>query len=89
MHTEEDVWLLLRKIMDPEIPVVSIVDMGIVRDVELKGESVRVRMTPTFTGCPALEVMQRQVEMELSLAGLTPEVVWINYPAWSSDWITP
>ena len=89
MLSEEYVWQILRQIMDPEIPAVSIVEMGIVRDVELKGDFVRVRMTPTFSGCPALEVIQRQVEADLSQVGLTSEVIWINYPAWSSDWITP
>ena len=89
MRSEEFVWQTLRQIMDPEIPAVSIVDMGIVRDVELNGGIVRVRLTPTFSGCPALEVIQRQVEADLRRVGLTTEVIWINYPAWSSDWITP
>ncbi len=89
MQTEKEVWQILRQVMDPEIPVVSIVDMGIVRDVALEEDTVRVRMTPTFSGCPALEVIQRLVEEQLSQAGLKPEVIWIDYPAWSSDWITP
>jgi ring-1,2-phenylacetyl-CoA epoxidase subunit PaaD len=89
MLNEQDVWQILKQVMDPEIPAVSIVDMGIVRDMEIKGKTVRVLLTPTFSGCPALEVIQRQVESSLSRAGLQPEVVWTNSPAWSSDWITP
>jgi ring-1,2-phenylacetyl-CoA epoxidase subunit PaaD len=89
MQTEKEIWQILEQIMDPEIPAVSIVEMGIVRDIELKGDMVRVRMTPTFSGCPALEVIQHLVELELRGEGLKPEIVWINYPAWTSDWITP
>jgi ring-1,2-phenylacetyl-CoA epoxidase subunit PaaD len=89
MLKEEDVWQILNKIMDPEIPVVSIVEMGIVRNVDLTGDTVRVLMTPTFTGCPALEIMQAQAEASLRLAGLHPEIVWSSAPAWSSDWIAP
>jgi ring-1,2-phenylacetyl-CoA epoxidase subunit PaaD len=86
---EEDVWKIINNVMDPEIPIVSIVEMGIVRRVELEEDIVHVYMTPTFSGCPALEVMRRQVEAILRQAGLKPEVLWTNAPAWSSDWIMP
>jgi ring-1,2-phenylacetyl-CoA epoxidase subunit PaaD len=91
MDTEEDIWLILKQVMDPEIPVVSVVDMGIIRGIEFQEDNhtVRVMMTPTFSGCPALEAMQRQVEASLSQAGFKSEVKWTDSPAWSSDWITP
>jgi ring-1,2-phenylacetyl-CoA epoxidase subunit PaaD len=90
MDAEENIWLILKQVMDPEIPVVSVVDMGIIRGIEFQEDThtVRVVMTPTFSGCPALEVMQRQVEASLSQAGFKPEVKWTVSPAWSSDWIT-
>ena len=54
----KQIWNLLEDVKDPEIPVVSVVEMGIVREVELEGEKVVVRITPTFSGCPALQAIQ-------------------------------
>ena len=62
MPTTEDVWRALEAVMDPEIPVISVVDMGIVRAVEMPADGVVVTMTPTFSGCPALDVMRRDIE---------------------------
>jgi ring-1,2-phenylacetyl-CoA epoxidase subunit PaaD len=56
--TTERVWDALAEIPDPEIPVISLVELGVVRDVEVEGDRVRVQFTPTFLGCPALEVMR-------------------------------
>ncbi len=61
MVTEERVWAALARIPDPEIPTVSVVDLGVVRSVEVEGGRVRVEFTPTFLGCPALEVMRDQM----------------------------
>jgi ring-1,2-phenylacetyl-CoA epoxidase subunit PaaD len=87
--TEDDIWRLLDEVKDPELPVVSVVEMGIVRDVELNQDGVRVTMTPTFSGCPALDVMRTDIEAKLHQAGL-PEVTvhTVLSPPWSSDWIT-
>lgn len=88
--TVEGVWEALEGVMDPEIPVVSVVEMGIVRDVAVgEGGSVVVKMTPTFAGCPALEVMRR--EIEACVRGLGVEEVTVEtvlYPPWSSDWLS-
>lgn len=89
MLKEEDVWQIINNVMDPEIPVVSVVEMGIVRKVDLEEDAVRVYLTPTFSGCPALEVIQHEVEEILRQAGLKPEIFWTDAPAWSSDWIAP
>ena len=56
--TEDAVWAALDEIPDPEIPVISLVDLGVVRDVAVNGDRVRIEFTPTFLGCPALEVMR-------------------------------
>ena len=61
MVTAEQVWEALAKIPDPEIPAVSLVDLGVVRDVAVEGGKVRVEFTPTFLGCPAVEVMRTQM----------------------------
>ena len=62
MVTADAVWAALQEIPDPEIPVISLVDLGVVRDVAVDGEHVRIEFTPTFLGCPALEVMRRAME---------------------------
>jgi ring-1,2-phenylacetyl-CoA epoxidase subunit PaaD len=86
--TEAAVWELLDEVQDPEIPVVSVVEMGIVRDVEIEGEAVKVTMTPTFAGCPALKVMQDEIEDKLKQAGVQDVKVRLSHnPPWSSDWI--
>jgi ring-1,2-phenylacetyl-CoA epoxidase subunit PaaD len=87
---EKAVWEVLEEVKDPEIPVVSVVEMGIVREVEVQGDTVRVIMTPTFTGCPALHVMRQDIEIHLKKAGAENVQVDIrNSPPWSSNWITP
>jgi ring-1,2-phenylacetyl-CoA epoxidase subunit PaaD len=87
--TEADVWLALAEIPDPEIPVVSLVDLGVVRDVVLDGDRARVELTPTFLGCPALEVMKGQLEARLSELGVAPDVRVVRDEPWTSDRITP
>ncbi|HWH05611.1 MAG TPA: 1,2-phenylacetyl-CoA epoxidase subunit PaaD [Gaiellaceae bacterium] len=87
--TEERVWAALAQIPDPEIPVISLVDLGVVKDVEVDGERVRVEFTPTFMGCPALEVMRTQMEEALTALGAEPQVDVILDDSWSTDKITP
>jgi ring-1,2-phenylacetyl-CoA epoxidase subunit PaaD len=87
--TLEDVWEALAEVPDPEIPVVSVVDLGLVHTVELDGELLRVELLPTFVGCPALELIRRSVADRL--AGLAPRVeVEMTFAVpWTSDRITP
>ena len=88
--TVQDVWQILQEIKDPEIPVVSLVEMGLIRDVRVNGGAVEVVLTPTFVGCPALQVMQEEVQTRLEEAGATQvRVTTSHHPPWSSDWITP
>lgn len=87
--TTEKIWQALEDVKDPEIPVVSIVEMGIVRDVELSDEGVVVTMTPTFSGCPALDVMRRDIKERVRQMGIEAVAVkTVLHPPWSSDWIT-
>lgn len=87
--TAEAVWEALREVMDPEIPVVSVVDMGIVRDVDVRADGVTVSMTPTFAGCPALDVMREEIERRVRrLGAANVEVKTVISPPWTSDWIT-
>ena len=87
--TTEQVWDALAEIPDPEIPVISLVDLGVVRDVEVDGDRVRVEFTPTFLGCPALEVMRDQMAAKVRELGAQPEVAVITDDSWSTDRITP
>src|SRR5207244_1380476 len=86
--TAEQVWDALREIEDPEIPVISIVDLGVVRDVQVENGTVHVGLTPTFLGCPALEVMRSQMAAKITELGAEPDVQVIRDDAWSSDRIT-
>jgi ring-1,2-phenylacetyl-CoA epoxidase subunit PaaD len=87
--TEADVWKALAEIPDPEIPVISLVDLGVVRDVEVADGRVRVALTPTFLGCPAQEVMRDAIAASIRELGAEPEVDVVLDDSWSTDRITP
>lgn len=89
VENEEQVWNSLREVMDPEIPVLSLVDLGMISKVEQDANSIRIWMTPTFTGCPALDFMQKQIKIKVEKAcGLPVEVFIDKEKQWSSDWIS-
>jgi ring-1,2-phenylacetyl-CoA epoxidase subunit PaaD len=88
MVTAEDVWAALSEIPDPEIPVISLVDLGVVKNVAVDDGTVRVDFTPTFMGCPALEPMQRALEARIAELGAVPEVRVRLDDSWSTDDIT-
>jgi ring-1,2-phenylacetyl-CoA epoxidase subunit PaaD len=83
------VWDALAEIPDPEIPVISLVDLGVVRDVEVADGRVRVDFTPTFLGCPALEVMRDAMAERIRALGAEPEINVLMDDSWSTDRITP
>ncbi len=87
--TREEVWTALARVPDPEIPVVSLVDLGVIRDVTIESNRVRVEFTPTFMGCPALEVMRDRMAEKITELGAEPEIDVILDDSWSTDRITP
>jgi ring-1,2-phenylacetyl-CoA epoxidase subunit PaaD len=89
MVTADQVWSAFGEIADPEIPVVSLVDLGVIRSVDVENGHVRVEFTPTFLGCPALEVMKRALEEKVTGLGGEPDVQVIQDDSWSTDKITP
>ena len=89
MVTAEQVWQALEAIPDPEIPVVSLVDLGVIRSVDVEQGHVHVELTPTFLGCPALEFMKRALEEAVSDLGAEPEIEVVHDDSWSTDKITP
>jgi ring-1,2-phenylacetyl-CoA epoxidase subunit PaaD len=87
--SERAVWAALAEIPDPEIPVISVVDLGVIRNVDIRNNTVRVEFTPTFMGCPALELMQQQMAERIRALGAEPEVEVVLDDSWSTDRITP
>jgi len=87
--TVGEVWQALSEIPDPEIPVISLVDLGVVKDVAVDNGTVRVDFAPTFMGCPALEVMQRAMESKIAALGAVPAINVRLDDSWSTDDITP
>ena len=85
----DQVWALLDQVADPEIPVVSLRELGILRDVRLGEAGVEVVITPTYSGCPAMSQMADDVAAKLAEHGIAGKVVTQLAPAWTTDWITP
>jgi ring-1,2-phenylacetyl-CoA epoxidase subunit PaaD len=82
-------WEVLRELPDPELPMLSLCDLGIVRDVHAGDHGIEVVLTPTYSGCPATEVIERSVLDALDAAGLGPASVRLQRaPAWTTDWIS-
>ncbi|MEM9521310.1 MAG: 1,2-phenylacetyl-CoA epoxidase subunit PaaD [Actinomycetota bacterium] len=79
----------VRAVDDPELPHVTIGELGMVRSVELDGAAARVWLTPTYTGCPATEQIQADVEAAVVAAGYEPDVQFVWSPPWTTDDITP
>ncbi|MBZ0206368.1 MAG: phenylacetate-CoA oxygenase subunit PaaJ [Flavobacteriales bacterium] len=89
MRTAEEIQVLLEQVKDPEIPVISIRELGVLREVKVEGDAVEVVITPTYSGCPAMDAMQEDVEQVLRKAGIANFTVkQVLSPAWSTDWIS-
>jgi ring-1,2-phenylacetyl-CoA epoxidase subunit PaaD len=91
LPSREEVLAILDGVMDPEVPVLSVRELGIVRDVEVDaGGAVTVVVTPTYSGCPAIRVIEDDIVAALGQAGFGPIHVRTAYaPAWTTDWISP
>jgi ring-1,2-phenylacetyl-CoA epoxidase subunit PaaD len=90
MLTREGVYDILGTVMDPEVPVISVVELGIIRDAVVDGERVTLTITPTYSGCPAMREIESDVRDALLAAGVGEVVVNTVYaPAWTTDWIGP
>lgn len=82
------IWALLNEVMDPEVPVISIVELGIVRDVRVENEKVTVTITPTYSGCPAMNAIEQEIVQALKGRGIEEvEIRTVFSPAWTTDWI--
>jgi ring-1,2-phenylacetyl-CoA epoxidase subunit PaaD len=83
-------WDVLQGVLDPEVPAISVTELGIVRDVVEHGDGLEVVVTPTYSGCPATEAIEQAIVDAVDAAGLGPaRVTPRRAPAWTTDWITP
>ncbi len=87
MVNTQEIWALLEHICDPEVPVLSIIDLGIVRDVEIKEGSCTITITPTYSGCPAMNVIKDEIILALSPI-IKTNVIKTLSPAWTTDWMS-
>ena len=77
----------MEQVTDPEVPVLTIIDLGVVRNVEIHGNSCTITITPTYSGCPAMQVIEEDIKKTLN--GIIPvEVIQTLSPAWTTDWIS-
>ncbi|WP_298245236.1 1,2-phenylacetyl-CoA epoxidase subunit PaaD [uncultured Bradyrhizobium sp.] len=82
-------WDAAASVVDPEIPVLTIADLGVLREVVLAGDHVEVAITPTYSGCPAMNMIALEIELALERAGFArPKVRTVLSPAWTTDWMS-
>jgi ring-1,2-phenylacetyl-CoA epoxidase subunit PaaD len=87
--TEERIWQLLAEVADPEVPVLSILDLGIVRAVQVLGEAVSITITPTYSGCPAMSTIATDIRLRLLAEGITRLTIHNQLsPAWTTAWMS-
>ncbi len=85
----EDIWKIMNEVPDPEVPVLSIMDLGIVRGVNWKEDVLEITITPTYTGCPAMNAIEINLKSILQSYGIkNVSIVVVNSPAWTTDWIS-
>ncbi len=83
------IWKILESIPDPEVPVLSIIDLGIVRDVKINNEEVEIIITPTYSGCPAMDMIKMNIRMVLLEHGFQNiKITSVLSPAWTTDWMS-
>lgn len=88
-YQKEDIWGLLQEVHDPEIPVLNIVEMGIARNVEIRDDKVIVKITPTYSGCPAMYAIENEIRLKLAGEGIENVEIKKDFSeTWTTDWLT-
>lgn len=88
--SRDDVLKILSTVMDPEVPVISVVELGIIREIVIDGAAVRVTVTPTYSGCPAMREIEHDIVTALEMNGILGATIVTAYsPPWTTDWIGP
>ena len=89
MVTKEEIYSWLEEVSDPEVPVLSIIDLGVVRNVSFEYNSWQIILTPTYSGCPAMQTMEEEILLKLKERGLsTVKILTTLSPAWTTDWLS-
>lgn len=89
MATKEQIMNYLQEVFDPEVPVLNVVDLGIIRNIEVDTEGTTITITPTYTGCPAMNVIEEDIRTKLTEKGIGNfNIKTIISPAWTTDWIS-
>jgi ring-1,2-phenylacetyl-CoA epoxidase subunit PaaD len=89
MVSEKDIWEYLEEVTDPEVPVLTIVDLGVVRSVSFTNNEFIITITPTYSGCPAMKVIEEDIISSLKVKGISNvKIVLTLAPAWTTDWLS-
>lgn len=89
MISEDDVWKCLEQIPDPEIPVLNIVELGVIRKVQITNNHVTIMLTPTYSGCPAMKHMEQEIQRSLNIfKGIHLKLETVYFPPWTTSWIS-
>ncbi|GAB5418373.1 MAG: phenylacetate-CoA oxygenase subunit PaaJ [Crocinitomicaceae bacterium] len=89
MVTKDEIWAYLEEVFDPEVPVLTVVDLGVVRNVEVEGDACKITITPTYSGCPAMKRIEDDIVEKLNEKGIeNVSVELVLAPAWTTDWLT-
>jgi ring-1,2-phenylacetyl-CoA epoxidase subunit PaaD len=85
----KNAWQILETVCDPEVPVLTIVDLGIIREVKINGQTIEIVITPTYTGCPAMDMIAMNIRLAFAEKGFNNiKITSILAPAWTTDWMT-
>src|SRR5882757_7533459 len=85
----KEIWSILETVTDPEVPVLSVTDLGIIRDVKLNNDEVEILITPTYSGCPAMDVISMNIRLTMISHGYKKVKIKQSLsPAWTTDWMS-
>jgi ring-1,2-phenylacetyl-CoA epoxidase subunit PaaD len=89
MDNVKKIWQILSAVTDPEVPVLTILDLGVVRDVKINDEEIEIVITPTYTGCPAMDMISMDIKLKLLENGFKNfKITSVLSPAWTTDWMS-
>ncbi|HMK03504.1 MAG TPA: 1,2-phenylacetyl-CoA epoxidase subunit PaaD [Ferruginibacter sp.] len=87
--SKQEVWKILGQVTDPEVPVLTVTDLGIIRDVKINDDEIEVIITPTYTGCPAMDMIAANIRIALLMNGFKKvKITSVLSPAWTTDWMS-
>ncbi|MES1226403.1 MAG: 1,2-phenylacetyl-CoA epoxidase subunit PaaD, partial [Bacteroidota bacterium] len=89
VNSQEKIWSLLETVTDPEVPVLSVIDLGIIREVNIDGDATEIVITPTYSGCPAMDVISMTIKIAMHENGFNNiKIKTVLSPAWTTDWMS-